>query len=363
MQGTEPGVAMCDAQAAADVAQPEPPLEIFSSCPQSRDCGPAAYLKHVVNVAQWSEAAGCTGILVYTDNSIVDPWLVGQVILESTARLCPLIAVQPVYMHPYAAAKMVASYGFIYHRSIWLNFVAGGFRGDLYALDDPTAHDDRYERVREYALIIKRLLESPSPVTFEGHFHRIRNLRMTPPLPAELMPGIMMSGSSPAGAATARAIGATSIVYPRPPKEEPDASEACLRRGARVGVIARSDPDEAWRIARRRFPDDRRGRAMHQMAMTVSDSLWHKQLSARQVGAATPESPYWLWPFETYRTFCPYLVGGLEQVAGYLSAYVAKGYRTYILDVPDSLEDLEFAISAFAEARARSMIARTAAKN
>ena len=342
-----------------DQAVPEKPraasaLEIFSTCPQSRDCSPGDYVKRVVEVAQWSERAGCTGILVYTDNSIVDPWLVGQITLQSTERLSPLIAVQPIYMHPYTVAKMIASYAFMHHRRVYLNMVAGGFRGDLQALNDPTHHDDRYERVREYAQIITRLLDSPDPVTFEGRFYTVRNLRMTPPLPRELMPGLLMSGSSGAGMATARAIGATSIIYPRPPEEEAKADAACLRRGARVGVIARADPGEAWRIAHERFPDDRRGRAMHRMAMAASDSIWHKQLSERPEGAGGESSPYWLWPFETYKGFCPYLVGSFDEVAAYLARYVANGYRTYILDIPHSYEDLECAAAAFDGAVERS---------
>jgi len=329
-------------------------LQIFSTCPQSRDSASDDYLRRVIEVARWSEAVGCTGILVYTDNSIVDPWLVAQIILQNTERLCPLVAVQPVYLHPYAAAKMVASYAFVHRRRVYLNMVAGGFRGDLHALSDPTDHDDRYARVQEYALIIKRLLESPNPVTFEGRYHTVRNLRMTPSVPPELMPGMLMSGSSPAGLATARAIGATSIIYPRPPGEEIPASAAGLRRGARIGVIARADSDEAWRIAHQRFPDNRRGRVLHQLAMTTSDSTWHKQLSDRPDEAGGEESPYWLWPFQTYKTFCPYLVGSFEQVVEYLALYLARGYRTYILDIPHSYEDLECASTAFAAALARS---------
>ena len=329
-------------------------LEIFSTCPQSKDGTSSDYARRVVEVARWSEAAGCAGILVYTDNSIVDPWLVAQIILQNTERLCPLIAVQPIYMHPYAAAKMVASYAFMYRRRVYLNMVAGGFRGDLFALNDPTHHDDRYERVREYALIVKHLLESPDPVTFEGRFYTVRNLRMTPPLSRDLMPGMLMSGSSPAGLATAEAIGATSVIYPRPAEEEGADGETRVRRGARIGVIARPDAGAAWRVAHERFPDDRRGRAMHRIAMTASDSTWHRQLSEKSEDAGCEDSPYWLWPFQTYRGFCPYIVGSFDQAADYLAHYIAKGYRTYILDIPHSSEDLECASIAFSAALSRT---------
>jgi len=92
-------------------------VRIFSTSPQSKDVPRGRYLHEVAEVARWSEDAGCEGILVYTDNSIVDPWLVSQVILQSTARLCPLVATQPAYMHPYAVAKMVASLGHLHQRA------------------------------------------------------------------------------------------------------------------------------------------------------------------------------------------------------------------------------------------------------
>ncbi len=46
-------------------------------------------------------------------------------------------------------------------------------------------------------------------------------------------------------------------------------------------------------------------------------------------------------PFENYKTFCPYLVGSYERVADEIARYVGVGYRTIILDVPASLEELE----------------------
>ena len=85
-------------------------LRIYSTCPQSKDVADGEYRDAVVRTARWSEEAGCTGMLVYTDNSIVDPWLVAQTALAATERLAPLVAVQPVYMHPYTAATMVSSF-------------------------------------------------------------------------------------------------------------------------------------------------------------------------------------------------------------------------------------------------------------
>lgn len=330
------------------VGSPGDPVQIFATCPQSKDVTRDRYLEQVAEVARWSEEVGCSGILVYTDNSIVDPWLVAQAILASSARLAPLVAVQPAYMHPYSVAKMVASLGFMYRRRLWLNMVAGGFRNDLLALDDNTAHDDRYRRLVEYTLIVRRLLESPAPLSFEGDFYTVRNLRMTPPLDTELMPGILMSGSSPAGLEAARAVGATAVKYPRPPAAYLGApAPEGIGCGVRVGIVARATEAEAWAVANERFPADRAGQLAHQLAMKVSDSHWHRQLSEATKAAGLREGPYWMWPFENYKTFCPYLVGDYVQVAEQIALYMKTGYRTFILDIPASREELQHTREVF----------------
>src|SRR5688572_3339607 len=320
-------------------------LEVFSTCAQSSDGDQEAYVRRVADVARWSEQAGCKGILVYSDNRLVDPWLVSHIIIQNTTGLCPLVAVQPVYMHPYAVAKMVASFGHLHRRRIYLNMVAGGFKNDLVALNDTTPHDQRYDRLIEYTLIIRELLAGSSAVSYDGAFYKIRNLRLTPPLPGDLFPGIFVSGSSDAGLAAAKAIGATAVKYPKAPGEEVAPDEG-VGAGVRVGIITREGSDEAWRIARERFPEDRRGQLTHQLAMKVSDSVWHKQLS--EMGKSSNEdSPYWLVPFQNYNTFCPYLVGSYQRVAQELAGYIVLGYQTFILDIPPSEEELEHISTVF----------------
>src|SRR5262249_10895150 len=78
---------------------------LYSTAPHYTGGDPEAYARHVAAVARWSEAAGCEGILVYTDNSLLDPWLCSQIVIKNTRALVPLVAVQPIYLHPYAVAK------------------------------------------------------------------------------------------------------------------------------------------------------------------------------------------------------------------------------------------------------------------
>ena len=316
-------------------------LNVFSTSPQSTAVAADGYVKAVVDVAHWSEEAGCEGILVYTDNSLVDPWLVAQIIIQNTCRLCPLVAVQPAYMHPYSVAKMISSLAYCYGRRVCLNMVAGGFTNDLLALNDTTPHDLRYARVVEYTSIIKELLRGQAPVSYHGQFYVTEKLRLNPPFSPELLPDVFLSGSSEAGLKAAQALGAIAIKYPQPADSELDASRDRCPSGVRVGIIARQNGSAAWTVAHERFPEDRKGQLTHQLAMATSDSVWHAQLS--RLGNVGDGNPYWLVPFENYKTFCPYLVGSYDQVATELSRYVSRGYETFILDIPPTQEELEHA--------------------
>ena len=319
---------------------PSQGIEIFSTCPQSSDIRGEAYASRVAEIARWSERHGCTGMLVYTDNRLVDPWLVAQIVVQSTERLCPLVAVQPVYKHPYSVAKVVSSLGYLHGRRVFLNLVAGGFRNDLEALGDSTAHDQRYDRLVEYGLIIQDLLRGEGPVTREGEHYRVRGLRLSPPQPPGLMPGVFVSGSSVRGLAAAEALGATAILYPGPTGEGRGAWEHKCKAGIRVGIIARETAEEAWRVARARFPEDRKGEITHQIAMKTSDSSWHARLSEMGQEREGELGPYWLTPFRTYKSFCPYLVGSHATVAAEVARYFALGYRTLLLDIPAEEEEL-----------------------
>jgi alkanesulfonate monooxygenase len=160
------------------------------------------------------------------------------------------------------------------------------------------------------------------------------------------MPVIMVSGSSDAGRQAAAAIGAIAIEYPKPPSETIRPVDAHVECGIRIGIVAREKSAEAWHIARARFPEDRKGQIKHELAMATSDSAWHGHLS-NMANDDTPDSPYWLGPFQNYKTFCPYLVGSYESVAAEIERYLGLGYTTFILDIPPDIEELSTIQSVF----------------
>src|SRR5260370_21830160 len=174
---------------------PDHGLKIFTTCPPSALAQYGTCLRQLEEVARWSEDAGCEGILVFTDNAQLDPWVVSQVIIEATERLCPLVAIQPVYMHPYSVAKMITSFAHLYGRRIYLNMVAGGFKNDLAALNDLTPHDERYARLVEYTTVIQNLLRTADPGSFASPHYQGTHLQPTPPRSAGPPPRRRLSGS------------------------------------------------------------------------------------------------------------------------------------------------------------------------
>jgi alkanesulfonate monooxygenase len=244
---------------------------------------------------------------------------------------------------------MVASLAYLVGRRIYLNVLAGGFKNDLVVLGDTTPYDEPYERATEYTLIMKSLLAG-APVTFKGRYHRVENLRLSTPLPAELYLGIFISGSSPAGRAAARAIDAVAVKYPEPLDEiEVRRNSEGTDSDIRVGIIARQTSEEAWQVAHERFPEDRKGQMTHVLAMKVSDSHWHCQLSQLADRPLPEANPYWLGPFQNYNTF-PYLVGSYAREAKEPAGYIDLGFRTFILEIPLTQEELDHIGIAFREA-------------
>src|SRR5258707_12961674 len=97
-------------------------------------------------------------------------------------------------------------------------------------------------------------------------------------MPKELLPGIMISGSSDAGMAAARRLGAIPVEYPKPPAEYAGTAPANdgPSHGIRIGIIARPTDSEAWSVAHARFPEDRKGQLTHQPALKAVASTCHK---------------------------------------------------------------------------------------
>jgi len=324
----------------------EQTVEVFSSSPTSLGIAPKSYLKRAREVARWSERYGFRGVLVHADTRLVDPWLVSQVIVQSTRTLGPLIAVQPAYMHPFTVANMIATFAALYGRRLFIHWVTS-------PSPDETPHEERYDRLVEFASIVRQLTDGAT-VSFEGRYYAARSLKLRQPVDSAIRPEFMVSGSSPAGRVASQTLGARSVTYPLPPDEEQmPALDPGLAAVLRLGIIARADTEQAWRAAYERFPLDRKnGSARHSTRRPAGSPEDLARLVEERVGAGTP---YWTQPLESYQAMCPYLVGSHEEISAVVSRYVQRGFGTFIMDEPDSETDLENARIVFDDARRNIM--------
>ena len=300
---------------------------------------PAAYRERIKKVGTLADRHGWQALLVYSDHKAMDPWLSAQILMSEVDKVSPLVAVQPLYMHPFSIAKMVACLSTLYNRPVHINYVSGGHPRDLETFCDTSEHDERYERLFEYAQIVSVLLKEKRPCTFSGRFYRVKNLQLRfGPLPPHLMPMLMTSGSSPAGVAAARKIGARAIRYLSPSDDKTPLPDG-IPCGTRLALVVRESSAQAWEVARRRFPVDPVRAEVRKHHVQMSDSVWVKELAKEY--PVREGHPYWLQPYQQGHISSPVLVGSYEEVATELARYIMLGLRTFLFENP--LDDQEAA--------------------
>lgn len=326
---------------------PDPVIDVFTVSPRSTEL--EQYWSGITRVFDLSERHGYSGTLIFTGNdTFVEPWVAAQHLVTTTPHLVPLIAVNPVYMHPFTTAKLIASLGYVYGRPVYLNMVTGAALSYLHSLGDQVQHDERYTRLGEYMGIVRGLLTQPR-FSFKGRYYQLDQVQLAPRPEPALQPKFLLSGQSPAALAVAQATGACTMQML---SGELGASVRPGSRGIHFGVVARATEAEAWSAARALFPDDPEGQMMLELSMSNTDSLWKQRMMiAAQQGAGRPG--YWLDPFRNLKADCPYFVGSHAQVAALVRSLVDAGITTIILDLPPIEAEFEHAAAALAEAGVR----------
>ena len=316
-------------------------VTLYSTCRSSISHRERDHMGRLLEIAGWADDAGYRGALVYSDNSSVDSLAAAQAAIAHTADFVPLVAVQPIDRSPFALARAVSSLAHLYGRRIDINFVSGGFSRDLAVQGDTASHDARYDRLTEYATIVTKLLGG-GMVHHAGEYYDVRRARLTAPVPHDLLPRMYVSGSSPASLDAGESLGVGQLSFPVVPEDVagPDIRKNAFGSGISVGIIARDDSAQAWRVAHERFPADPDGAERMKLLLAAGTSSWQPQLAAVPIPDDAEGQVYWLVPFRYHHTFCPYLVGSHDEVARAVTTYLAGGIRTFVLDIPREPEDL-----------------------
>ena len=301
-------------------------IAVYTTCAPSSGIPAGDYPGTVAEIARWSEDAGCTGILVYTDHGLVDPWLVAQTIIGATRSHLPTRR-RAAGLHASVhrredgdVARRTSTSGRLH-----LNFVAGGFRKDLLAFEDALAHDRPLRASRGVRVDRAGAPRQPARVTFSGRYYAVRDLKLTPPL----------EGRAAAGAYGVRVVRRRTRGRAHARGDGRALSGAGGRgRRSRRGTDADGDQDRhhrprrtartpgVWPASASRRPqgsDHPRARASG-----TSDSEWHRQLRPPRARRAR-RRPLLAAPVPNYQTFCPYLVGSYERVAEEVRRYLDDG--------------------------------------
>lgn len=323
-------------------------VEVFTISPRTTE--QKLYWRDIQTVARLSQQFDCTGVLIFTGNDVyVEPWIVAHYLITETETLCPLVAVNPVYMHPFSAAKMISSLAYLYKRKVYLNLVTGTALSYLEALGDRLSHDERYERLGEYVQIISRLLSDDGLTSFDGKFYQVSNLVLLPKVPKSLLPGFLVAGQSEAAREICRSVGGVGMQMLQPGLDQ----SINAQTGIHFGIVTRDKEEKAWEAAKRLYPEDEAGREVLDYSMSNTDSVWKRHLKGISDDEAKLPANYWLTPFRNLKADCPYVVGDYECVVNLLVSLIEKGIRVFVLEAPPHEEEFRHIDTAFRMAAER----------
>jgi alkanesulfonate monooxygenase len=317
-------------------------LRIFPAISRNRD--PTKYVDELMRIAHFSDRNGFAGILLFAGNDVfVEPWSMAQHIVAHTEHCSPLIAVNPVYMHPFSVAKLVSSFAQLYRRKVYLNMITGTATSDQRGLGDQYSHQDRYARLGEFIYLVRQLLTSARPVNFIGKFYTADNLQLRPRLPAALTPEFLIAGQSDDARRVATEMGCLMMqMLPS------DLEQGISAPGVNFGIFARENRDQARRDAKLRFRDSVEHRELLKYTMENTDSVWKRRLNEAGQKGELHENGYWLLPFLTFQADCPYLVGSYAEIGAKLRCFAEKNVGTIILDVVADEQELHHVCKALA---------------
>jgi alkanesulfonate monooxygenase len=317
-------------------------FRVFPAIPRNPNA--AQHIDDLMRVARFGERNGLEGPLLFAGNDTpVEPWAMAQHILAHTGKISPLIAVNPLYMHPFTVAKFVSSFALLHRRKIYLNMITGTATSDLAGLGEQRTHEERYSRLGEFIVIVRQLLASTRPVTFQGEFYATNNLQLRPGLPQALMPEFLIAGQSD----DARRVTAQTGCL-RMQMLPPDLEQGITAPGLNFGIFARERPDQARHEAKRLFPDSAEQRELLKYTMENTDSVWKRRLHEAGQDGELRKNGYWLLPFLTYQADCPYLVGSYAEIGATLRRFADMKISTIILDVVADERELDHVCKALA---------------
>jgi alkanesulfonate monooxygenase len=124
--------------------------------------------------ARVHESAGFDRVLIGYFSDAPDGFLVGAHASHATDRLGFLLAHRPEFVSPTVAARKLATLDQLTGGRLAIHLIAGGSDTDQAKNGYHANHAERYQRLTEYAEILRRTWTEPEPFDHQGVFYEIR---------------------------------------------------------------------------------------------------------------------------------------------------------------------------------------------
>lgn len=294
------------------------------------------YVQNHKDVIGWSNQYNCEGMLCSTSGyDAFDPWVWAQYICEHTS-ISPFIAINPIYVHPFAAARKIFSLSKLYNRKIYINCVTGSAQADLNHLHDSLTHAERYERMGEYIEILQLFFASRGPVSFEGKYYTIIQASLEGQFDLQNYPELTIAGESENATKLREQLNLPQLQML--PSDNHKFSEL-VGKSVALGIIVRPTTEEAWEAANQLYPNDRYGQKLLKMSMVGNQTDWKERLNTEMQTEVSEKFPqYWLGPFKNKYADCPYLVGSYEEIKEIISKLCEHKIHSMVLTIKNEQE-------------------------
>lgn len=305
-----------------------------------------SYYKNLLEEhARIADNNGFYGMVFYCFNSALDPWICASQVLNRTKYISPLIAVQPYHYHPYVLAKKIASLTYLYGRQIDLNVVSGFSKKELLNIGDNIDDSRMTQRLGEYLSATRVLLEGGG--SYSGDFYQINDMPISPKIPSELMPNLLVPGGSHSSVAKViRERADSSLLMAKPLMEmKADLLQVSVERtpvhhGMIIGIVAREDKASAWHFARSEYAGKRKDKIASRMMVSGTRSYQHKYLIAAAEKQELYDNCLW-YGGSRIGIDCPKLVGSYQEVRAGLEEYISLGVTDIIIDLPNDIGEYD----------------------
>lgn len=292
--------------------------------------------------AKLSEKYNFKGALIYYFHFALDPWVVATKVLQSTEQLIPLVAVQPYSIPPVTLAKTISSIAALYGRKISLNLITGANDNELLSVKELTNPEQKYDRLKEYAEILKSLLCSNDPLTYSGQYYNYAKLINYSAIGENLMPDFFIPGSSDASIRLSHTHADSTLLRPQPVNSfvqdyMPKIDKEKIRIAIRLSIIARPESNEAWEIARAAFPISSYGKKVTKMRKNLQSH--NSRMMASLADDEVYDTVFWMGAFQSGKSADAFLIGSYKEVADYLLGYINAGVNEILLGHLETEED------------------------